>query len=108
TASLRSPMPAIHALLTYFEFQQTWMPGTSPGMTVLSELPSSTTLSGHRSLVRDPARRLDKGADHRGVLVTRRTLHTGGNIDATGTRHANRFSDIAGVQPTRDHVGYRK
>jgi hypothetical protein len=77
---------ADHPGLVCLEFQQT-MAGTSPGMTVLSELPrSSTILSSQSGILLDPARRLDEGADHLAILVTRRTLHAGGNIDAAGSR----------------------
>ena len=64
------------------------MPGTSPGMTLLSRLTrSSTTCNGEGRIMIDRARGANKSTDQLGILDTRRALHARGNIGAAGARY---------------------
>src|SRR5882724_13174123 len=93
-----------HPRLACFEFQQTWMPGTSPGMTTLNGLPrSSTARAGRNRILLSHARGANKGADQLGILDAGRPLHAGVNINAAGARDANGLRDIRRIEAARNH-----
>src|SRR5258706_6818602 len=93
-------VPAIH-VFTCCEFQQTWMPGTSPGMTLLSRLAqSSSTCDSACNISFGRTHGANKAADHLRILDAGRAFDARGNIDAAGSRNANGFSGIAGIQAT--------
>src|SRR5712671_8191104 len=80
------------------------MPGTSPGMTLLSRLAqSSSTCNSECNISFGHTRGANKGADHLGILDARRAFDARGNIDTAGACHANGFRDITGIEATRDH-----
>src|ERR1700730_13571282 len=100
----RARAPPPHPRLACCEFQQTWMPGTSPGMTTLNALaPSSIPRNDNSGVLLGHSRRANEGADHLGILDAGCALHARGNIDAAGAGDANRLRDIAGMQAPRDH-----